>query len=54
MSDLGDLIKSSEISAKSSENLTGSSEISPDLVRSPLDLVRFRLNYTVLAVFLCR
>ena len=48
---LGDITESSEISARTGENLTGSSEISPNPVRSPLDLANFCLKSTILAGF---
>ena len=47
----GDVVESSEISARSGGNLIGSSEISPDPVRSPSDLVHFGLKSTILAGF---
>ena len=47
----GDVTKSREISARSSGNLTGSSEISPDPVRSPSALAHFGLKSTILAGF---
>ena len=47
----GDVTESSEISARSGGNLTGSSEISPDPVRSPPDLAHFGLKLTILAGF---
>ena len=49
--DLGDVTESSEISARSGGNLTGSSKISPDPVRSPPDLAHFGLKSTILAGF---
>ena len=47
----GDVTKSREISARSSGNLTGSSEISPDPVRSLPALAHFGLKSTILAGF---
>ena len=47
----GDITKSSEISARTGENLNESSEISPNPVRSPLDLANFCLKSTILAGF---
>ena len=47
----GDVTESSEISARSGGNLTGSSEISPDSVRSPPDLAHFGLKSIILAGF---
>ena len=47
----GDVTESSEISAGSGGNLTGSSEISPDPVRSPPDLAHLGLKSTILAGF---
>ena len=48
---LGDVIESREILARSSGNLTGFSEISPDPVRSPPALAHFGLKSTILAEF---
>uniref|UniRef100_A0A7N2MCT5 Trichome birefringence-like N-terminal domain-containing protein n=1 Tax=Quercus lobata TaxID=97700 RepID=A0A7N2MCT5_QUELO len=47
----GDITESSEISARSGGNVTGSSKISPDPVRPPSDLGNFHLKSTILAGF---
>ena len=49
----GDITESSELTARSSGNLTGSSEISPDPVRSPPDRPMDTPNQTKFILFFC-